>query len=127
MLQIYYGRGSMYAKIEEGDEILREPVQLGDKLLYPGQYVNRLGHKYRSSFEMQDGWYLRYEGRVGKFLLFGVNATAEDNFYYAFMYINPNELLVQSAQNAFYDVHVDWLEVYDEVPQKETLKQLSLF
>ncbi|GAW29385.1 hypothetical protein [Carboxydocella sp. ULO1] len=129
-MQIYFGRGAMYAKVEEGDQIQRVPIELGDKTLHPGQYVKRLGHKKRSSFEMKDGWYLRYEGRIDEILLFSVNAIGTegtDNFYYAFVQITPNDLLVQSAQNAFYDVHVEWLEVYDEVPMQETMQQLSLF
>lgn len=125
-MKIYYGNGAMYAKVEDGDEIEKVPVELGDRKLYPGQYINRLGHGKRS-FEMQDGWFLRYEGRVGEILLFYVNAEKTVDFYYAFIYVTPKELLVQRAQNSFYDIRVEHLEVYDEVPQKDVSYQLAIF
>ncbi|AVX31825.1 hypothetical protein CTH_2282 [Carboxydocella thermautotrophica] len=126
-MQIYFGRGAMYAELDEHDELLKVPVELGDRLLYPGDYVCKLGHKKRASFEMKPGFYLKYIGMVKKTLLFGTNAGDTENMFYAFFYINKNKLLVQGTKNGFWDIDVEKLEVYKDVPQKELLKQLSLF
>lgn len=59
----FYQYGAMYANVER-DLIRPDPVELGDGVLFPGEFVQRLGEKARSSFEMREGHYLRYLGMV---------------------------------------------------------------
>lgn len=52
-MEVFSQYGAMYAKLEEGDQIEKVPVQIGDGTLYPGEFVRQLGEKERSSFSMQ--------------------------------------------------------------------------
>lgn len=61
-MRTFYQFGAMYAKIEEDDQIDTSPVELGDGILHPGEWVGKIGEKVRTSFEMNKGYYLRYVG-----------------------------------------------------------------
>lgn len=121
--------GAMYAQLNETDVIERRPIELGDGILRPGEWVRQLGEKKRSKFSMQNGYYLRYEGWIEKHLLFGVNhSTNEQDIYYAFAYIDSNLLYVQTSSNGGYDIQIHHLEKLTGIPDaKEDEEQLSLF
>ncbi|PTX48295.1 hypothetical protein C8P63_1463 [Melghirimyces profundicolus] len=123
--------GAMYAEIEEGDRIQTIPVNLGDTTLYPGEWVRKLGQKKRTSFEMMDGYYLRFcgmgEEQGGKVLLFTVNRS-QGKTCYAFNYVDRNTLLVGGRQGCS-DIIIHRLEKFSELPDdaQKTVEQLSLF
>lgn len=118
--------GAMYAELEEGDEIQKKPIELGDGTLHPGEYVNKLGEKRRSSFEMQDGWYLKYVGRVNDVLLFNTNCARDSyDIYYAFYYYDKNTLLI-IGRGQGYDIKVNKLQKFTDVNNKIVHEQLKL-
>ncbi|TCW41613.1 hypothetical protein EDC32_1011279 [Laceyella sacchari] len=127
-----YG-GAMYATVAV-DQIERKEIQLGDGILVPSEFVKQLGEKKRSSFEMQDGFYLRFEGIAhdeygNEVLLFGVNRFSNCNWYYAFHYIDNETLLVASG-GGVWDVRVKRLVKFSELPAdavEEMAEQLSFF
>jgi hypothetical protein len=123
-----YFNGAMYAKLE-GEQIERVPVELGDGILKPGEFVKKLGEKHRSSFEMQDGYFLRYVGRVGKTILFNVNDFADDDWYYAFEYISP-EVLILGSKGGCWDIRISHLQKVENPnftePAEPEVEQLEL-
>jgi hypothetical protein len=94
----FYTRGAMYAKVSR-DKVKVVPVDLGDGILYPGDFVRQIGEKERTSFSMKEGYYLRYCGMFERALLFSVNDFVSD-YYYAFYYIDRNTLLICSNAGA---------------------------
>lgn len=126
-MKIGYYYGAMYAEIED-EEIEPSPIELGDKILIPGQFINKLGEKKRTSFEMKEGWYLRFVGKVDEHLLFDTNCDSESNkkMYYCFAYIDKNTPLIGS-QTGCRDVRIEKLEVFDNVKMQHLNKQLSIF
>lgn len=127
-MKVGYFNGAMYVKLE-GEKIEVVSVELGDKTLHPGQYVSKLGEEKRTSFEMNDGWYLKYVGKVEDYILFDVNSSSLniDNYYYAFAYVNKNTLLVQGSPIGFWDIRLKSLDIFDEVKMQYLDEQLSLF
>jgi hypothetical protein len=123
-----YFKGAMYAKLE-GEQIERVPVELGDGILKPGEFVKNLGEKQRTSFEMQDGYFLKYVGRVGKTLLFNVNDYPDDDWYYAFEYISP-KVLILGSKGRCKDIRISRLQKVEspnfKQPEVEQL-ELELF
>jgi hypothetical protein len=122
-----YFLGAMVAKLEPGDVIDPVPVPLGDGMLHPGEFVARLGEKKRSSFEMEDGYFLRYEGRIGNTLLFGVNDLPADEWYYAFEYI-AHTTLILGGRRGCWDIeirHQEKVAKPEFAPPKP--EQLTLF
>jgi hypothetical protein len=93
-MEVFSQYGAMYAELSESDVIEKKPVELGDGVLLPGEWVRKLGEKKRSSFSMSYGYYLRYAGMVDKTLLFGVNHSTAHPLYYAFHYIDSGYLAV---------------------------------
>ncbi|TDT63408.1 hypothetical protein [Fonticella tunisiensis] len=130
-MKYYYYGSANYIELEDDEKIIEKPVELGDKLLVPGDFVKKIGEKERSSFEMQEGYFLKYMGYVeseyGKDLLFGTNVISADTrrFYYSFAYIDKNTLLVQGNQTGFWDIRVEKLEVFKDVEMKYIHRQLS--
>lgn len=121
-MQIGYFNGAMYVKPND-EEIRREPVQLAGTQLFPGEFVKQVGEKKRSRFVMQDGFILRYEGKINNILLFSVNQSKYD-YYYAFFYIDETTLLCCN-ESGCWDVRVSQIEkVYPQF--METYEQLSL-
>ncbi|KHF27794.1 hypothetical protein LR68_03345 [Anoxybacillus sp. BCO1] len=98
--------GAMYAKVNR-DKVKGIPVELGDGVLYPGDFIKQLGEKERTSFAMREGYFLRYCGMFEKALLFSVNDFVSD-YYYAFYYIDRNTLLICSNAGAR-DVRIEKL------------------
>lgn len=94
----FFTGGAMYAKVSR-DKVKAVPVELGDDILYPGEFVKQLGEKKRTSFRMQKGYYLRYCGKYDRAILFSVNDFVSD-YYYAFYYIDRNTLLICSDVGA---------------------------
>lgn len=128
-MNVFYQFGAMYAEVKEGDQIINIPVELGDKFLSPGEYISRIGEKKRTSFSMQEGYYLRYVGKCENYLLFFTNAIKEDepsNIYYAFAYVDKNTLVIGGAKGCR-DIRVEKLEVFNVVPYNPIKKQMSLF
>ena len=124
-MRVGFYDGAMYVQAEDV-EIDISPIKLGNKYITPGSYINKLGDKKRTSFEMQDGWYLRYVGKLERYLLFGVNSKSQRNMYYAFIYVDSETLLIQNNVG-FRDVKIKELEVFHAVELKELDEQLSLF
>lgn len=91
--------GAMYGMLEEGKSIRPEAVQLGEQLIVPRDRITKIGSKARTSFEMQDGFWLEYVGRVDRTLLFVSRPTGAngDPWYYAFHYVDPETLIIGSA------------------------------
>ncbi|QPA33413.1 hypothetical protein [Thermaerobacillus caldiproteolyticus] len=94
----FFTGGAMYAKVSR-DKVKAVPVELGDGVICPGDFVKQLGEKARTSFRMQKGYYLRYCGMYDRALLFSVNDFVSD-YYYAFYYIDRNTLLICSDAGA---------------------------
>ena len=123
-----FKNGAMYVRLSEEEEkkIENVPIKLGDGILYPGEFVQKLGDKERASFEMKPGNYLRYIGRLSKdkLIIFGVNSDM-DQTYYAFHYISRNCLFV-SGNGFGYDIRIHHLK--KETPDLEPeYEQLRLF
>lgn len=118
--------GAMYIQLED-EEVDFSPIEIGDKILSPGQYINQLGENKRTSFEMKEGWYLKYIGRVDNYLLFDTNTDEKNNknIYYCFAYVNKNILMLLD-KNSGRDIRIDTLEVFEKVEIKKLDKQLSL-
>jgi hypothetical protein len=95
-IETFYSHGAMYALAPE-EFIFLVPVELGDSVIYPGQFVSQLGEKERSCFSMTEGNLLRFVGRADNLLLFSVNDLVS-NYYYAFAYIDRNTLLIGSRK-----------------------------
>ncbi|MBU3173349.1 hypothetical protein [Clostridium estertheticum] len=116
--------GAMYIKLEE-EILLNKSIQLGGKKLMPGAYVQQLGNRRNSKFEMQTGSYLKYIGYVIqneiKTLLFTTNCNGENldknTIFYAFNYITEFRLLI-GGSNGCKDLKVDDLEIFENVPIK---------
>lgn len=102
----FFTGGAMYAKVSM-DRVKKLPVELGDIVLYPGDFVKQLGENARTSFKMQKGYYLRYCGMYDRVLLFSVNDFVSD-YYYAFYYIDKSTLLICSKTGAK-DIRVEKL------------------
>jgi hypothetical protein len=107
-IELFKKSGAMYA-YAPGKPFEEIPIELGDKIISPGQFIKRLGEKKRSSFEMSDGYFLRYVGKSGDYILFGVNDFEED-YYYAFGYISKNVLVVAGGGTG-YDIRLQTLDV----------------
>lgn len=102
--------GSMYALLEDGDQIEPSTVQLGEHLISPGARITRIGKKKRSMFEMQDGYCLVYQGMCNRILLFTSEPTGCDGkpWYYAFAYVDATTLL-KGSHKGMSDIKVDEL------------------
>jgi hypothetical protein len=98
-----FQKGAMYAQLEPGEKIEKTPVEIGDGILHPGEFVCRLGKS------LGEGFYLRYEGRIKRILLFSVNNYEVDDCFYAFEYINKTKLLIRQGRN-LYDININRLE-----------------
>ena len=122
-----YFLGASYAKLEPGEELDLTPVPLGDLIIKPGDFVNKLGHKARSMFEMKEGWYLRYLGRVDRKLLFDTNTKSCDpkGWAYAFDYVDRNTLLVGSTKGCS-DIKIQTIEIFKNVPLHDTVEQMTM-
>jgi hypothetical protein len=111
----FFQSGAMYAKVLD-DELERSSIELGDGILRPSEFVARLGEKDRTSFIMQEGNYLRYCGRYGRLILFSVNDFVSD-YYYAFIYIDKNTLLLCSNEGCK-DIRIQKLEKAKEFAKR---------
>lgn len=123
-MEVFSQYGAMYAELSESDVIEVVPVELGDDVLYPGEWVKKLGEKKRSSFSMSDGYYLRYAGMVENTLLFDVNHSTAHPLYYAFHYIDKETLACMSGLGSGWDIRINHLEKFQEIEVEE---QLELF
>lgn len=128
-MKTFYQFGAMYA-VANPEEIEAIPVALGDGILRPGEFVQKLGHKARTSFEMHEGYYLRYVGQAQEgehlYLLFAVNNHWHDGIYYAFGYINRNTLII-GGRNGCRDIVVEHLEKFKEINEINVEEQLTLW
>lgn len=120
-IELFYQNGAMYA-YAPGAPFEEVPVELGDQILFPGQYVKRLGEKKRSRFVLEDGYLLRYVGKAKNsknytILLFSVNDT-ESDYYYAFFYIDRNTLAI-IGDGFGRDIRLQTLEVFNCIGEKE--------
>lgn len=120
-----YHLGAMYLETE-GERIERVPVELGNSIIYPGKFVKKLGDINRTSFEMQDGWYLRYQGKVEEHIIFDTNCDSDSNIYYAFAYIDRNTLLI-CGNSGCRDIRINEVEIFDTVEMKHIDEQTSMF
>lgn len=109
-IELTYKKGAMYA-YAPGIPFEEVPIELGNKILYPGQFINRLGNGKRSNFEMSDGYFLRYVGKSDNYILFSVN-DLESDYYYAFGYVSKNILMILNNGSGR-DVRLETLEVFN--------------
>jgi hypothetical protein len=106
--------------------ILDAPVGLGDKILKVGDMMSKLGDKERTSFEMQDGHYLKYVGRLShnedilifKSYPYRVRSDKWDDCYYMFTYVDKNTLLIFTKNHAAADIKINTIEL-TESEEKE--------
>lgn len=123
-MKTFFQFGAMYAVVDPG-EIQAIPVTLGDETIHPGEFVRKLGHKARTSFEMHEGYYLRYVGQAREsehlYLLFAVNNHRhDDGIYYAFGYVDRNTLII-GGRNGCRDIVIEHLEKFTEINVEEQL------
>lgn len=124
--------GAMYVRLNKPEKLIKEPIRLGDGELYPGEYVQKLGEKKRSSFVMLKSWYLRYKGwyedEYGSKVLFFDTNTVDDtspyDWHYGFCYIEQHVLLICAEQSAW-DIRINHLEKFERVPMHASERQLS--
>ena len=113
-IEISYIHGAMYA-YAPGIPFDAVDIELGDKILKPGEFIHKMGEKARTSFEMEQGYYLRYVGKSGDYILFSVNDLISD-YYYAFGYVNKNTLVI-TGRGKGRDVRLNTLEVFTDFRQ----------
>jgi|GEM_PF-2053610 len=103
--------GAMYGILEDGDDLRPEAVQLSDSLIIPGDRITRIGGKNRSSFQMMDGFWLEYVGRMDNALLFKSGPAGTDGkpWYYAFYYVDPEILIIGTGAGCM-DIRADRIE-----------------
>jgi hypothetical protein len=127
-MEVFSQFGAMYAELSESDVIEKKPVELGDGILFSGEWVKKLGEKKRSSFGMSDGYYLRYAGMVNRTLLFDVNHSTAHSLYYTFHYIDSGYLAVMSGVGCGWDIRIKHLEKFTEILDAADIhEQLELF
>ncbi|WP_410512071.1 hypothetical protein PaeBR_18805 [Paenibacillus sp. BR2-3] len=107
-METFFQYKAMWAELEPSDVIDEVSVRLGAEMVKPGDRISRIGKKKRSLFEMKEGHYLRYVGRIGRTLLFKTPELDPTNLYYAFEYVTSDTLLVGGAQGCM-DIRVDEL------------------
>ncbi|USK31261.1 hypothetical protein LIT32_26745 (plasmid) [Bacillus sp. CMF21] len=107
-VETFFSHGAMYALVPE-ELIVKESAELGDKVISPGQFIPQLGEKKRTSFEMQEGHFLRYCGKAEGMLLFSVNEEVS-NYYYAFAYVDRNTLLI-AGKHGGRDIRINKLDI----------------
>ncbi|MFD1394218.1 hypothetical protein ACFQ40_00140 [Kroppenstedtia eburnea] len=136
-MRTFYQMGAMYARIEEGDQIDTSPIELGDGILHPGEWVWKIGEKARTSFEMNKGYYLRFVGSGWegdrRVLLFDVNRSECSEYCYAFSYADRHTLVIGRG-NKFNDIRIQYLQKFTELPadaveikEEKKVEQLTLF
>lgn len=125
-MQIKLGQGAMYAFLE-GEEIDTCPTKLGGTFIKPGDCVSKLGEKHRSNFEIKDGYFLEYVGKIDDTLLFRTYGTEGRNNFYAFYYTDEHTLLIQSSKTGFWDVSIRKLEIVKNPVKAVFIEQLSMF
>lgn len=87
--------GAMYGKLDPDEQISCESILLGTAIVSPGELISRIGKKKRTMFEMMDGHFLQYVGKIDDHILFKSVPTGcnGDPWYYTFMYVNSDTLL----------------------------------
>lgn len=124
-----YFNGAGYMKINECSFIDHSAIELGDKTIIPGMFFSELGAGKRS-FEMQEGYYLRYLGKVNdkgdSYLLFDVNDNDGFGWKYCFGYIDKN-MLLNLCQGACYEIKIDKLKIIPGPKACFKPKQLKFF
>ncbi len=123
-MKVFSQQGAMYAELSEFDLIDEKPLKLDDGILLPGEWVQKLGEKKRASFEMSDGYYLRYKGMIDNTLLFDVNHSTAHPLYYAFHYIDSGTSAVMSGKGRGWDIRIKKLEKFREI---NVVEQMELF
>lgn len=117
-----YQNGAFYVQLEKGEKIEKVPVELGDKILYPGQYIKKLGTQKRTSFEMQEGYFLKYAGRFEHIILFTTNSDIDDYkeglIYYAFICTRKDVILMQTTDTGFKDIVINEVDIFEDVEFK---------
>lgn len=61
---------------------------------------------------MEQGYYLRYVGKSGDYILFSVNDLIS-NYYYAFGYVNKNTLVI-ICNGKGRDIRLNTIEVFND-------------
>jgi hypothetical protein len=128
-MEMAYFDGAMYVRLTGAEKLDKTPIHLGDGILKDGEYIQKMGEKKRTSFEMQGGWYLRYKGRYNDTLFFDTNTGQETSPYewhYGFYYIDKNTLLI-GGKSGMRDIRINHLEKHESVPLQKSEKQVSMF
>lgn len=93
----------MYARVNEPAWIANEPFFLNGYRFKVGSVFQKLGgHRPATTFEMQDGHWLEYAGRIDELLLFLPDGKSEGGWYYAFFSVG--ERLLSISGHGAYDI-----------------------
>lgn len=83
--ELAYADGAMLAFVKEQAWIENKPFNLNGEKFSPGKRFTQIGGKRKATtFEMQDGHWLEYCGRIDDLLLFKPDSTDLDGWFYAF-------------------------------------------
>lgn len=64
MIQTEFTHGAQYLLFDEPLKLIREPITQNGFTIYPGDKVIKIGNKTRTMFEMNDGFYMEFEGHL---------------------------------------------------------------
>lgn len=91
-------RGAMYARANEPAWIANEPFYLNGHGYKVGSTFTKLGgHRKATAFELMDGHWIEYAGRIDNLLLFKSDGVDLDGWYYAFYQVGDQLLIVSDS------------------------------
>lgn len=64
MIQTEFTHGAQYLAFDEPLKLIKEPISQNGFTIYPGDKVIKIGSKARTMFEMNDGFYMEFEGHL---------------------------------------------------------------
>lgn len=96
-----YFAGAMYAQVKELAWVTKEPFKLNSKKYAVGETFTQLGKQREATiFEMQDGHWLEYAGKIDTLLLFKADGESNENVFYAFFQVEDRLCLTDMKGNA---------------------------
>lgn len=106
--QIGFFGGAMYAKVDDPAWIEQAPFKLNGKQCKVGEVFTKLGGQRKATtFELQEGHWIEYVGRIDDLLLFNSDGESEDGWYYAFYQIDEGgagRLLIANTNGTAADI-----------------------
>ena len=121
-----WGANYLIASVEEriDSKIRKEKIYFGKTLIYPGIKIKKIGEKNRSSFEMNNGHFLEYQGLIKvqsiEYCVFkpkNADEIKDENEYrYVFAitsFPKPEKLLISNSKgNGFCDIDCSTVELF---------------